>query len=170
MNTTFENAAIAAETLLSPFIRFNNPQFDPEGIAARRRLLTRASKLLDMMLRWRKYTGEKLGLGQLCVRFVNNYVLPISRSGWEVGGEEKARQVIPRIGRHNEPHTNAFLSDDSRVAPGFSSLSEPLTTMTAPLYSVSCRLYHYSEVTLSACFHFNHQRTDSELAATSCAR
>lgn len=95
--TTFENVVIAAESLLSPFIRYNNPQFDPEGIAARRRLLTRASKLIDMMLRWRKYTGEKLGLGQLCVRFVNNYVLPISRSGWEVGGEEKARQIIARL-------------------------------------------------------------------------
>lgn len=102
--TTFENVVIAAESLLSPFIRYNNPQFDPEGIAARRRLLTRASKLIDMMLRWRKYTGKKLGLGQLCVRFVNNYFLPISRSGWEVGGEEKARQVIPYIGRHNKPH------------------------------------------------------------------
>lgn len=92
--TTFENVVTAAETQLSPFIRFNNPQFDPEGIAARKRLLTRASKLLDMMLRWRKYTGEKLGLGQLCVRYINNYVLPIARSGWEVGGEDKARQVI----------------------------------------------------------------------------
>ncbi|KAL4080710.1 GCFC-domain-containing protein [Scleroderma citrinum] len=91
--TAFENAVVAAETLSSPFVRFNSPEFDPDGIATRRRLLTRASKLLNMMLGWRKYAGDKLGMGQLCVRFINNYVLPIARSGWEVGGEEKVRQM-----------------------------------------------------------------------------
>ncbi|KAI6129788.1 hypothetical protein EDD16DRAFT_1701228 [Pisolithus croceorrhizus] len=63
----FENAAIAAESLLSPFLRFNRPQFDPEGIAARIQLLTRASKLVRVMLCWRKYTGDRLSAAALCV-------------------------------------------------------------------------------------------------------
>ncbi|KAI6039350.1 GCFC-domain-containing protein, partial [Pisolithus marmoratus] len=97
VQSVFENATVAAETLLSPFLRFNRPQFDPEAINARNRLLTRASKLLGVILRWRKYTGDKLGAGQLCVRLINNYVLPIARSGWEVGGEQKTRQMVAAL-------------------------------------------------------------------------
>ncbi|KAG6334692.1 hypothetical protein ID866_4391 [Astraeus odoratus] len=97
VHTVFNDAVTAAETFLSPFTQFNHPHFEPEGIAARNRLLNRASKLLDMMLRWRKYTGEKLGAGELCVRFLRNYVLPIARSGWEIGGEDKARQMIATL-------------------------------------------------------------------------
>ncbi|KIN99575.1 hypothetical protein M404DRAFT_16456 [Pisolithus tinctorius Marx 270] len=97
VHSVFENATIAAETLLSPFLRFNRPQFDPEAIAARNRLLTKASKLFDVMLRWRKFTGDKLGTGQVCVRLIKNYVLPIARSGWEVGGEEKTRQMVAAL-------------------------------------------------------------------------
>ncbi|KAI6114380.1 GCFC-domain-containing protein [Pisolithus sp. B1] len=97
MHSVFENATIAAETLLSPFLRFNRPQFDPEAIAARNRLLTRASKLVSVMLRWRKYTGDKLGAGALCVRLINNYALPIARSGWEVGGEQTTRQMVDAL-------------------------------------------------------------------------
>ncbi|KAI5980724.1 GCFC-domain-containing protein [Pisolithus albus] len=97
VHSVFENATIAAETLLSPFLRFNRPQFDPEAIAARNRLLTRASKLVGVMLRWRKYAGDKLGAGALCVRLINNYALPIARSGWEVGGEQATRQMVDAL-------------------------------------------------------------------------
>lgn len=93
VQTVFDNSTAEMDALISPFVRFNSPKFDPDAVTARQRLLVRASKLLDVMLRWQKYSGERSGVGQLCVRVINNYVLPIARTGWEVGGEEKARKV-----------------------------------------------------------------------------
>lgn len=50
-------------------------------------------KLLENMLRWRKYAGDNYAVGDLCVRLINSYILPIAESGWEDGGEPKIRQV-----------------------------------------------------------------------------
>ncbi|OAX42141.1 hypothetical protein K503DRAFT_790350 [Rhizopogon vinicolor AM-OR11-026] len=92
--SVFEHSISTSESLLAPFIALNRPIFDPEAITARRRLLRHASKILDTLIQWRKYTGEILGIGELCVRHVNNIALPIAESGWDVGGEEIAREVI----------------------------------------------------------------------------
>jgi GC-rich sequence DNA-binding factor len=94
--SVFERSVSASESLMAPFVALNRPVFDPDAIAARQRLLRHAAKFLDTLIRWRKYTGEKLGIGDLCIRHMNNIVLPIAESGWEVGGEEIARQVIDR--------------------------------------------------------------------------
>jgi len=91
--SVFEHSASLSESLLAPFIASNRPIFDPEAIAARRRLLRHASKFLDTLIRWRKYTGETLGIGELCARHMNNVALPIAESGWDVGGEEIMREV-----------------------------------------------------------------------------
>jgi GC-rich sequence DNA-binding factor len=96
VSSVFERSASASETLIAPFLALNRPVFDPDAIAARRRLLRRASKFLDTLIRWRKYAGEKFGIGDLCIRHLNNIVLPIAESGWEVGGEEITREVIDR--------------------------------------------------------------------------
>ena len=85
------------EDLLSPFVKLNHSPFDPDGLPARQRLLSRAIKLLENMLRWRKYAGDKHAIGKLCVRLVNNFILPIAESGWEVGGEHKIHQVSIKI-------------------------------------------------------------------------
>jgi len=97
VHSVFNGTTSDLETLLAPFIGFNRPLFDPEAIAARQRLLSRASKLLEIMARWWKYTGEKSPVGQLCTRLVGKYVLPIAESGWEVGGELKVRQMIASL-------------------------------------------------------------------------
>jgi GC-rich sequence DNA-binding factor len=94
--SVFERSVSASESLVAPFVALNRPIFDPDAIAARQRLLRRASKFLDTLIQWRKYAGEKLGIGDLCIRYMNNIVLPIAESGWEVGGEEIAREVIIR--------------------------------------------------------------------------
>ena len=94
VHTVFESATSNAEDLLAPFVKLNHPFFDPEAAPARQRLLSRAVKLLENMLRWRKYAGDKHAVGRLCVRLVNNCILPIAENGWEVGGERKVRQVI----------------------------------------------------------------------------
>ena len=94
VHTVFESATSNAEDLLAPFVKLNHPFFDPEAASARQRLLSRAVKLLENMLRWHKYAGDKHAVGRLCVRLVNNCILPIAENGWGVGGERKVRQVI----------------------------------------------------------------------------
>ncbi|KAH7885246.1 GCFC-domain-containing protein [Phlebopus sp. FC_14] len=99
VHSVFDNATTAAEHLLAPFTKHSSPLFNPEATSARLRLLARASKLLAMMTRWRKYAGEKFGAGKLCLRFVSDYVLPIAETGWEAGGEEKVRQIMSILPR-----------------------------------------------------------------------
>ena len=88
-----DSATSNAEHLLSPFVKLNQPPFDPEAVLARKRLLARAIKLLENMSRWRKYAADKDAVGELCTRLVNGYILPIAESGWDVGGERKIRQA-----------------------------------------------------------------------------
>lgn len=95
---TFEAAVSATDALVSSYMAVNAPRFDPEAIPARQRFLARRYKLLRNLIQWRKYTGERLGIGQLAKRLVENDMLPIAQSGWEVGGEEyiqKAAQTLP---------------------------------------------------------------------------
>ncbi|KAF9241159.1 GCFC-domain-containing protein [Melanogaster broomeanus] len=99
VHSVFNDTMSNSEALLAPFVALNRPLFDPEAIAARQRLLSRASKLLDVMVQWRKYAGERSAVGQLCTQLVNNYVLPIAESGWEVGGELQVRQMIASLPR-----------------------------------------------------------------------
>lgn len=93
VHTVFDSATSNAERLLAPYVKLNHPPFDPEAAPARQRLLSRTVKLLENMLRWRKYAGDKLAIGTLCARLVSDCILPIAESGWEVGGERKVRQV-----------------------------------------------------------------------------
>lgn len=93
----FRTAVTDMENALAPFLALNQPRFDPEAIPARRRVLTRQRKLLSNILRWRKYTGDLFGIGQLATRLVENCVLPVAESGWEVGGEECVQKVGSRL-------------------------------------------------------------------------
>ena len=81
------------EETLAPYMSLNKPSFDPEAIPARRRYLWRCYKLLSNMIRWRKYAGERYGLGMLITSLVTKTILPVAESGWEVGGEECLRKV-----------------------------------------------------------------------------
>lgn len=92
--SVFERSVSASESLIAPFVALNRPVFDSDAIAARRRLLHHASKFLDTLIRWRKYTGEKLGIDDLCIRHMNNIVLPIAESGWEAGGKEITQEMV----------------------------------------------------------------------------
>ncbi|KAF8158053.1 nineteen complex-related protein 2-domain-containing protein [Crassisporium funariophilum] len=68
------------------------PAFNPQAIPARRRFLARQVKLLRNLMRWRKYTGERFGVGLLVGRVVEG-VMGVAEGGWDVGGEEVARVV-----------------------------------------------------------------------------
>ena len=102
--TVFQAAVDATDSTLAPYLALNRPRFDPEAIPARRRYLTRRYKLLRNMLQWRKYSGERFGLGQLAQNFVSNDMLPVAEGGWEVGGEEYMRKVCRLTrNRHSVP-------------------------------------------------------------------
>ena len=92
---SFQAAIIETETLLAKYktAQQSIPTFNPEGIPGRRRFLSRRVKLLKNILRWRKYTGERYGLGLLIVRLVEGCILGVAESGWDVGGEEVSRIV-----------------------------------------------------------------------------
>ncbi|KAF9013201.1 nineteen complex-related protein 2-domain-containing protein [Cyathus striatus] len=79
--------------------------FNPEAIPARRRFLVRRVKLLKNLLRWRKYTGEKFGIGLLVGRLVEDLVLRAAQDGWDVGGEEIARKVADMLPSDLVPFT-----------------------------------------------------------------
>ncbi|KAI0330494.1 GCFC-domain-containing protein [Cubamyces sp. BRFM 1775] len=95
--TVFAAAVAATETSLRPFLELNQPRFDPAAIPARRRFLTRRYKLLRNLLQWRRYAGDKYGLGALATRLVTSSMLPVAETGWEVGGEDIMRKVAQAL-------------------------------------------------------------------------
>lgn len=90
----FANEVSFTESALAPFMSLNSPPFNPDSIPARRRFLARRIKLLQNLLRWRKFTGERFGIGQLMAKLVDRCITPVADSGWDVGGEERTRQVM----------------------------------------------------------------------------
>ena len=93
VHTVFSAAVSTTESTLVPFLELNQPRFDPAAIPARRRFLARRYKLLRNLLQWRKYAGDRYGLGALATKLVSLNMLPVAESGWEVGGEEMIRKV-----------------------------------------------------------------------------
>jgi GC-rich sequence DNA-binding factor len=92
----FENVITDTETSLTKFKSAQPlPGFNPDSIRSRQRYLFRRVKLLRNLLTWRKYTGELFGLGVLVGRLVDVCILEVAQSGWDVGGEDVARQVCP---------------------------------------------------------------------------
>ncbi|TCD70747.1 hypothetical protein EIP91_001776 [Steccherinum ochraceum] len=90
----FQVAVKALEATLPNYLALNRPRFDPEAIPARRRYLTRQLKLLHNIIRWRKYAGDKYGLGLLISSLVSDCMFPAAEGGWEVGGEEVMQKVV----------------------------------------------------------------------------
>lgn len=90
---TFQTAIESTQSSLAPYLALNQPRFDPEAIPARQRFLNRRLKLLRNLVAWRKYAGNKYGLDRLATTLLEECVLPVAESGWEVGGEERVRKV-----------------------------------------------------------------------------
>ena|SRR5258705_7333465 len=90
----FQDAITDTETSLAKFKSAQPlPGFNLDSVPSRQRYLFRRMKLLRNMLRWRKYTGELIGLDVLVGRLVDVCILEVAQSGWDVGGEDVARQV-----------------------------------------------------------------------------
>jgi GC-rich sequence DNA-binding factor len=91
---SFQEAVTETEALVSQYRALSKPSFDPDAIPARRRFLARRIKLLQNIVGWRQYTGEKFGVGELITRLVDHSIMPLAESGWEVGGEESIQKVL----------------------------------------------------------------------------
>lgn len=89
----FADEVDATHALLLPYMSVNQPPFNPNAIPARRRFLNRRAKLIQNIVRWRKYTKEHFGIGGLVSRLLVQDFMPVAESGWAVGGEECARKV-----------------------------------------------------------------------------
>ncbi|KAL1760388.1 nineteen complex-related protein 2-domain-containing protein [Schizophyllum commune] len=98
--TVFQRAVASAEGLLVQYkVHGYSRPFDPEAIPARRRYIARHVKLLQNMLRWRRYTEERFGVGALVERLVEGVILYAAEGGWEVGGADlagKVRDMLPK--------------------------------------------------------------------------
>ncbi|KAI5121072.1 hypothetical protein M0805_008586 [Coniferiporia weirii] len=87
--TSFHQSVENAVTISRPYFESGNiAKFDPEAIPARRRFLMCQYKLVSNLVRWRKYAGEKFGVGEMVGRLMNECIRPAAESGWEVGGED----------------------------------------------------------------------------------
>lgn len=91
----FREAVTSTRALLEPSLGRSNlgAPFDPQSIPARRRFLARRRKLLANLVKWRKYTGERFGIGEVAALLIKECVLPVAERGWEVGGEACLRKV-----------------------------------------------------------------------------
>jgi GC-rich sequence DNA-binding factor len=105
--TVFANEASSAESILAPYLSLNRPPFNPESILARQRFLARLTKLVQNIIQWRKYAGERYGIGELATRLVNKCIAPVAESGWDVGGMESVRKVSETHG-----NTAGFTGDE----------------------------------------------------------
>ena len=83
---------------LQPYLELSQNRFDPESIPARRRLLAHYRKILANMLRWKKHSGSLFGIDAIVERLVQDAVLPVANSGWDVGGGDAMREVWSSFG------------------------------------------------------------------------
>lgn len=93
VSSLFRDAVNDLISSQDPFLRVDNPPFNPEAIVARRRQLARQEKLMINIVRWRRYTGSLFGVDEVVEHLLLNCILPVARSGWEVGGEDCVRGV-----------------------------------------------------------------------------
>ena len=91
--STYQDTVNDFISLQDPFLALDNPPFHPEAIMARRRLLARQEKLMTNIIRWRRYTGSLFGIDEIAKDLLLKCILPVARSGWEVGGEVYVRRV-----------------------------------------------------------------------------
>lgn len=93
--TVFDRATLQTEELIarSKDAAPRQPVFDPEAIPARSRFLARRIKLVQNLMRWRKFTGEMLGAGEMASRLVDGCIRSVAEEGWDVGGEAAMQKV-----------------------------------------------------------------------------
>ena len=86
----------AVNDTLDTLTRYRKAQmvaFDPSSAFSRQRFLIRRHKLLLNMVRWKKYVGDRFGIGELTTKIVEECMIPVAETGWDIGGERLMREV-----------------------------------------------------------------------------
>lgn len=112
----FQQAVNDFMSLQDPFLAQSNPPFHPEAIPARKRVLARQEKLMNNIIRWRRYTKSLFGIDEVAKSLLINCILPVARSGWEVGGEEYIRRVSFFYSKFRICQLKVFRLDRTTVA------------------------------------------------------
>ncbi|KAI0304447.1 GCFC-domain-containing protein [Multifurca ochricompacta] len=93
----FQDAVNDMMSCQDPFLAQDKPPFHPEAISARRRLLARQGKLMTNILQWRRHTNSMFGIDEIVKSLLVNCMLPVAKTGWEVGGEVCIRRVAQQF-------------------------------------------------------------------------
>jgi GC-rich sequence DNA-binding factor len=80
-------------SLQEPYLALDSVPFHPEAIAARSRRLAHQEKLITNILRWRRHTSSVFGIDEVLKNLLVKCVLPIAKTGWEVGGQGYVHRV-----------------------------------------------------------------------------
>lgn len=95
--SVFQNAVNDFMSLQEPFLAQDNPPFHPEAVPARKRVLARQKKLIINIIRWRKYTKSLFDIDEVANSFLVDCILPVARSGWDVGGEVCINRIAQQL-------------------------------------------------------------------------
>ncbi|KAF8575456.1 hypothetical protein K439DRAFT_1649550 [Ramaria rubella] len=91
----FQTAVSETQALLTaPLPSISSPSRTPPH-PARRRFLTRRIKLLANILKWRKYSGERFGIGEAARALVGDVMVRVAVGGGE-GVLRKAVEMMPK--------------------------------------------------------------------------
>ncbi|KAF8262278.1 GCFC-domain-containing protein [Lactarius quietus] len=93
----FQDAVNDLASLQEPFLASDSAPFHPGAIAARTRLLAHEEKLMTNILRWRKYTNSLFGIDEVVKNLLVECVLPIAKTGWEVGGQVYVHRITQKL-------------------------------------------------------------------------
>jgi len=93
----FQHALNDLASLQEPFLASDIAPFHPGAIAARNRLLAHQEKLITNILRWRKYTNSFFGMDEVVRNLLVKYILPIAKTGWEVGGQVYIHKIFQQL-------------------------------------------------------------------------
>src|SRR6266404_3623827 len=89
----FQDAVNDLTSIQESFLTSDSAPFHPGAIAARSRLLAHQEKLVTNILRWRRYTKSLFGIDEVAKNLLVNGILPVARTGWEVGGQVYVQRV-----------------------------------------------------------------------------
>ncbi|KAI9443190.1 GCFC-domain-containing protein [Lactarius indigo] len=84
-------------SLQEPFLATDGAPFHPGAIAARTRLLAHQEKLMTNILRWRRYSNSLFGIDEVTRSLLVNCILPIAKTGWEVGGQVYVHRIVRQL-------------------------------------------------------------------------
>ncbi|KAI9465519.1 GCFC-domain-containing protein [Lactarius psammicola] len=93
----FQDAVNDLTSLQEPFLAADSAPFHPGAIAARSRQLAHQEKLMTNILRWRKYTNSLFGIDEVAKNLLTNCILPIAKTGWEVGGQVHIHRISKQL-------------------------------------------------------------------------